>query len=126
MVYEGGLKIYTTLDPKLQQQASTSVDEILYDPNDPSAALVSIEPSTGAVKSMVGGSDFQQVKFNLATQGQRQPGSTFKPFVLATAIEQGISPDSRYVSQPLSIPMPPTQPTLTTTSSTMRMSTAGQ
>ncbi len=106
MVYEGGLKIYTTLDPQLQEQASTSVDEVLYDPNDPSAALVSIEPSTGAVKSMVGGSDFQQVKFNLATQGQRQPGSTFKPFVLATAIEQGISPDSRYVSQPLSIPMP--------------------
>ncbi len=106
MVYEGGLKIYTTLDPQLQEQASTSVDEILYDPNDPSAALVSIEPGTGAVKSMVGGSDFEQVKFNLATQGQRQPGSTFKPFVLATAIEQGISPQSRYVSQPLSIPMP--------------------
>ena len=106
MVYEGGLEIYTTLDPELQEQASTSVDEILYDPNDPSSALVSIEPSTGAVKSMVGGSDFEQVKFNLATQGQRQPGSTFKPFVLATAIEQGISPDSRYVSEPLSIPMP--------------------
>lgn len=106
MVYEGGLKIYTTLDPQLQEQASQSVDEILYDPNDPSAALVSIEPSTGAVKSMVGGSDFEQVKFNLATQGQRQPGSTFKPFVLAEAIEQGISPESRYESQPLSIPMP--------------------
>ncbi len=106
MVYEGGLKIYTTLDPQLQEQASQSVDEILYDPNDPSAALVSIEPGTGAVKSMVGGSDFEQVKFNLATQGQRQPGSTFKPFVLAEAIEQGISPESRYESQPLSIPMP--------------------
>ncbi|MGB3682694.1 MAG: PBP1A family penicillin-binding protein [Rubrobacteraceae bacterium] len=106
MVYEGGLKIYTTLDPQLQEQASQSVDEILYDPNDPSAALVSVEPSTGAVKSMVGGSNFEQVKFNLATQGKRQPGSTFKPFVLAEAIEQGISPESRYESQPLSIPMP--------------------
>lgn len=106
MVYEGGLKIYTTLDPQLQEHASQSVDEILYDPNDPSAALVSIEPSTGAVKSMVGGSDFKEVKFNLATQGKRQPGSTFKPFVLAEAINQGISPKSRYVSQPLRIPMP--------------------
>ena len=106
VVYEGGLKIYTTLDPQLQEQASLSVEEILYDPNDPSASLVSIEPSTGAVKSMVGGSDFDQVKFNLATQGKRQSGSTFKPFVLAEAIRQGVSPKSRYVSEPLSIPMP--------------------
>ncbi|MGF1472064.1 MAG: transglycosylase domain-containing protein [Rubrobacteraceae bacterium] len=106
MIYEGGLKIYTTLDPQLQEQASKSVEEILYDPNDPSSALVSVEPSTGAVKSMVGGTDFEQVKFNLATQGKRQSGSTFKPFVLAEAIHQGISPESRYVSQPLSIPMP--------------------
>ena len=106
MVYEGGLEIYTTLNPQLQEQASLSVDEILYDSNDPSAALVSVEPSTGAVRAMVGGSDFEQVKFNLATQGQRQPGSTFKPFVLAEAIEQGISPETKYVSQPLSIPMP--------------------
>ena len=100
------MEIYTTLNPQLQEQASLSVDEILYDPNDPSAALVSVEPSTGAVRAMVGGSDFEQVKFNLATQGRRQPGSTFKPFVLAEAIEQGISPKTRYMSQPLNIPMP--------------------
>jgi penicillin-binding protein 1A len=106
MVYEGGLKIYTTLDPGLQEHASQTVEEILSDPNDPSAALVSVEPSTGAVRAMVGGSDFEQVKFNLATQGHRQPGSTFKPFVLTEAIEQDISPETRYVSQPLSIPMP--------------------
>ncbi len=106
MVYEGGLEIHTTLDPDLQEYASQSVEEILYDSNDPSASLVSVEPSTGAVRAMVGGSDFEQVKFNLATQGQRQPGSTFKPFVLAEAIEQDISPESRYVSEPLSIPMP--------------------
>ena len=92
-LYEGGLKIYTTLDPKLQGLAAAAVDKVV-DPasSDPSASLVSVEPSTGAIKAVVGGSDFEQVKFNLATQGKRQPGSSFKMFVLAEAIRQGISP----------------------------------
>jgi penicillin-binding protein 1A len=71
--------------------------------DDPSASLVSVEPSTGAVKAVVGGSDFEQVKFNLATQGKRQPGSSFKTFVLAEAIRQGISPETGYESKDLSI-----------------------
>jgi len=73
---------------------------------DPSASLVSVEPSTGAVRALVGGSDFEQVKFNLATQAHRQPGSTFKAFVLATAINEGVSPDSVYESKALKIPLP--------------------
>ena len=106
-LYEGGLEIYTTLDPELQQQADEAVDQVVDPGNgDPSASLVSIEPSTGAVRAMVGGTDFQEVQFNLATQAQRQPGSTFKTFVLAEAINQGISLDTVYESAFLRIPLP--------------------
>jgi penicillin-binding protein 1A len=103
-LYEGGLKIYTTLDPTLQEHAVAAVGKVV-DPTagDPSASLVSVEPTTGAVKAVVGGSDFEQVKFNLATQGKRQPGSSFKTFVLAEAIRQGISPETGYESKDLSI-----------------------
>ena len=103
-LYEGGLHIYTTLDPALQEHAVAAVGKVV-DPTagDPSASLVSVEPSTGAVKAVVGGSDFEQVKFNLATQGKRQPGSSFKTFVLAEAIRQGISPETGYESKDLSI-----------------------
>ena len=105
-VYEGGLKIYTTLDPRFQELAATSVDDVVNpEEGGPSASLVSMDPETGAVKAMVGGSDFQQVKFNLATQGKRQPGSAFKTFVLSEAIRQGISTDTRYLSKYLEVPM---------------------
>jgi penicillin-binding protein 1A len=108
MVYEGGLKIYTTLDPHLQELANSAVNSIVNpEAGDPSAALVSIDPATGAVRAMVGGSDFNQVKFNLATQAHRQAGSSFKPFVYAEAIHQGISPESTYVSKHLEINMGP-------------------
>ena len=106
MVYEGGLGIYTTLDPDLQAMANNAVDSIV-DPEagDPSASLVSVEPETGAVRAMVGGSDFDQVKFNLATQAHRQAGSSFKPFVYAEAVNEGISPETMYISKHLSIDM---------------------
>ncbi|HEX2181427.1 MAG TPA: transglycosylase domain-containing protein [Rubrobacteraceae bacterium] len=107
-VYEGGLEIHTTLDPNLQEMANTAVDSIVNpEVGDPSASLVSVDPATGAVKAMVGGSDFDQVKFNLATQAHRQAGSSFKPFVYAEAIEQGISPETTYVSEHLEVPMGP-------------------
>jgi penicillin-binding protein 1A len=107
-VYEGGLKIYTTLDPELQEMANTAVDSIVNpEAGDPSAALVSVDPGTGAVRAMVGGSDFDQVKFNLATQAHRQAGSAFKPFVLSEALEQGISLETMYVSKHLYIDMGP-------------------
>jgi penicillin-binding protein 1A len=105
-VYEGGLEIHTTLDPDLQELANTAVDSIVNpEAGDPSAALVSVDPATGAVRAMVGGSDFDQVKFNLATQAHRQAGSSFKPFAFAEAIEQGISPETTYVSKHLEVPM---------------------
>jgi len=106
MVYEGGLKIYTTLDPDLQAMANNAVDSIVNpEAGDPSASLVSVEPATGAVRAMVGGSDFDQVKFNLATQAHRQAGSSFKPFVYAEAVHEGISPETMYVSKHLYIDM---------------------
>jgi penicillin-binding protein 1A len=106
MLYEGGLEIQTTLDPDLQAMASEAVGSIVNpEAGDPSAALVSIDPSTGAVKAMVGGSDFDQVKFNLATQAHRQAGSSFKPFSYAEAVHEGISPETMYVSRHLSIDM---------------------
>lgn len=105
MVYQGGLRIHTTLDPRLQELANTAVDRIVNpEDGDPSASLVSVEPETGAVRALVGGSDFSEVKFNLATQAERQPGSAFKTFVLAEAIKRGISPEeTEYVSEELKI-----------------------
>jgi len=106
MVYEGGLEIYTTLDPDLQGMANDAVDSIVNpEAGDPSASLVSVDPGTGAVRAMVGGSDFDQVKFNLATQAHRQAGSSFKPFVYSEAVHEGISPETMYVSKHLNIAM---------------------
>jgi penicillin-binding protein 1A len=109
-VYQGGMKVFTTIDLELQKAAEQEVargleeierrqlrssrtdaasrgaDDVLQ------AALVAMDPKTGEVRAMVGGRDFQTSKFNRATQAYRQPGSAFKPFVYATAIERGFSP----------------------------------
>ena len=105
--YYGGLKIKTTLDLSLQRAADQAVEQVLpYGPGEPSASLVAIDNHTGEVRAMVGGpiingqEDYQQAPFNLATEGHRQPGSAFKPFTLAVALEQGIGPDSTWVSAP--------------------------
>ena len=68
---------------------ATPIDKWLPSPTGPQAALVAINPSTGAVLAMYGGRSFHASQFNLAVQGERQPGSSFKPFVLATALEGG-------------------------------------
>lgn len=91
-VFKGGFEIYTTLEPGMQIAAENAIEEILYDPEDPAAALVAMDPQNGYIKAMVGGKDFSEMKFNLATQSKRQPGSTFKVFALIAALEQGISP----------------------------------
>src|SRR5439155_12220136 len=77
----------------------------LTDPNGPSAALVAIDPRDGKVLAMIGGNSYLKSQFNLAVQGERQPGSSFKPFVLATALKQGISPGSEFESGPVAIPL---------------------
>ena len=66
----------------------------------PDAALVAIDPRDGRVLAMVGGEDFDKSQFNLAVQGQRQTGSAFKPFVLTAAVDQGISPQTEFTSEP--------------------------
>jgi penicillin-binding protein 1A len=96
-VREGGLKVYTTIDPKLQRAANASIRHVLDAHGDPAAAIVAIQPGTGAIRAMasvIPGNRKNQ--FNLAAQSTRQAGSTFKAFVLASAIEKGIDPDSTY------------------------------
>ena len=105
-VLTGGLRVYTSVDLDLQQAAEDSIAEVLDQPGDPSAALVAIDVTTGRMVAMVGGSDFSQLQFNLATQGRRQPGSAFKPFVLVTALQQGMSPDTTYDSASITIDLP--------------------
>ena len=96
----GGLRVYTTLDADVQQFAETSVARRLAELDKKrkgqdgplQAALVAIEPSTGYVRALVGGRDFVESPFNRATDAKRQPGSAFKPFVFAAAMEAGFSP----------------------------------
>jgi penicillin-binding protein 1A len=102
-VFGGGLDVQTTIDLRLQRLARRAIQTVLREPNGPSAALVAIRPSTGEILAMYGGDNFRQSQFNLAVQGERQPGSSFKPFVLATALKQGISPSTVFPSKPLMI-----------------------
>ena len=107
-VEAGGLQVRTTLDPRMQNDAHAAIASTLVQKTDPAAALVAIDPSTGAVKAMLGylpgGGGLQ---FNLATQSGRTAGSAFKPFVLATAVDQGISLYSTFSGPPvLTIPDP--------------------
>ncbi|MGH9178693.1 MAG: transglycosylase domain-containing protein [Acidimicrobiales bacterium] len=95
-VFKGGLRIQTSLDPNLQKAAEEHRNRVLP----PSmlrgrftSALVSVEPGTGFVRAMIAGDDFGTAKYNLATQGKRQPGSSFKTFVLLAALEEGYNPN---------------------------------
>src|SRR6202044_3883195 len=87
--FGGGLRIKTTLDLELQRAAEHSINGYLAYSGDPSAALLAIENSTGEVRAMVGGRNYDESSFNLATNGERQPGSLFKAFDLAAALEKG-------------------------------------
>jgi penicillin-binding protein 1A len=105
IVFGGGLKIRTTLDPDLQAAAEHAISGRLAGVG-PSASLVAIENKTGEIKAMVGGPDYNQKPFNLATNGHRQPGSSFKPFTLLAALGDGVSPDATFTSQPKVFPVP--------------------
>jgi penicillin-binding protein 1A len=106
-VRQGGLKVWTTIDPELQRVGLEAMRAALPYSTDPSSALVSVDPRNGQIRAMVSSSHYGQSQFNLAAQGHRQPGSTFKTFVLTTAIKQGIDPYSTYyTSKPLSLDLP--------------------
>ena len=100
-VYEGGLKVYTTIDIEVQRAADDEVRRVLATldkrksrraEGDLQAALVAIDPRSGEVRALVGGRDFATSNFNRASQANRQPGSAFKPFVYAAALEAGFTP----------------------------------
>ena len=102
-VFGGGYRVTTSIDLALQKAARRAIAKWLPDPEGPAAALVAIDPRDGSVVAMVGGRNFRESQFNLAAQAQRQPGSAFKPFVLAAGLQQGIAPGSTFVSKPISI-----------------------
>ncbi len=105
-VYEGGLKVYTTIDIDMQRAADAEVQRVLNDldrrrsararssPAILQASLVAIDPRSGEVRALIGGRDFVQSNYNRVTLAKRQPGSAFKPFVYAAALEAGFTPAS--------------------------------
>ncbi|HMA26303.1 MAG TPA: transglycosylase domain-containing protein, partial [Solirubrobacterales bacterium] len=95
--FGGGLQVHSSLDLDMQNAAQEIAQSTLSGVA-PTASVVVIDNATGQVKAMVGGNDYQNHPFNLATNGHRQPGSSFKPFTLATALSQGISPGTSYAS----------------------------
>ncbi|MCG8689496.1 MAG: PBP1A family penicillin-binding protein [Desulfobacterales bacterium] len=117
VVYHGGIKVYSTLDPRLQSEAEASVrdgldrlDKLIGLNQDSKektqAALVAIDTASGAVKAMVGGRDYYASEFNRAVDGRRQAGSGFKPFLYYAGFQkQGLQPASLYMDKPVSIPV---------------------
>jgi penicillin-binding protein 1A len=111
MVFKGGLRVYTTLNPTMQLAAEQALREGLRAleartvkprPGDrPEGAIITIEPQTGYIKAIVGGYDFFRSEFNRAVQARRQPGSAFKPFVYLAALEAGLTPATRIDDAPV-------------------------
>ena len=100
----GGLKVYTTIDPKFQQAARSAIDGVLAGYPGPASAIVSVDPANGYIRAMASSGTYKDRTFNLAAQGHRQPGSSFKTFVLTTAVRKGIDPTrTTYVSKPLNL-----------------------
>jgi penicillin-binding protein 1A len=100
-VRRGGLKVRTTIDLKLQQAARKAIRDTLTFGNAPSSAIVTIDPRNGYIRAMASSADYGRSKFNLAAQGHRQPGSTFKVMGLMAALDLGVSPSTQYTSRPL-------------------------
>ena len=107
----GGLKAYTTIDPALQERAQEAVNScgVCYSGGGPAAALASVDPKNGEIVALASTQDYSnESQFNYAWQAHRQPGSSFKTFVLSTAIKQGVDPYSTYYdgTSPKTLPLP--------------------
>ena len=108
VLYREGLDVYTTLNTRFQQYANEAIRKGLEElqkrhprKSPAEAALIAIDPFTGEIKALVGGSDFGKSEWNRAVQAPRQPGSAFKPFILATALENGFSPSFKLLDEPI-------------------------
>jgi penicillin-binding protein 1A len=95
-VEDGGLKVYTTLDLHMQELAHKAIEEVLDEPGDPASAIVTIDPHNGYIETMAESESYEQSQYNLAAEGHRQPGSTFKAIDLADALSRGVDPDTTY------------------------------
>ncbi|HWX45400.1 MAG TPA: transglycosylase domain-containing protein [Solirubrobacteraceae bacterium] len=101
-VERGGLKVYTTLNLHMQELAHNAIAEVLNQPEDPASAIVTIDPHNGYIETMAESQSYEQSQFNLASEGHRQPGSTFKAIDLADALSRGVDPNSTsYLSHTL-------------------------
>ncbi|HEY3379074.1 MAG TPA: PBP1A family penicillin-binding protein [Armatimonadota bacterium] len=103
LTYDYGVDVYTTIDPRMQKKAEEVVTEQVqanHFRNIDDGALVAIDPKTGFIKAMVGGTNFRKDQYNIITQGHRQPGSAFKPFVYTTALLHGYTPQTRVYDRP--------------------------
>jgi penicillin-binding protein 1A len=99
----GGLKVYTTINLNMQRLARKAIAEVLNQPEDPASAIVTLDPRTGDIEAMAESESYQQSQYNLAADGHRQPGSTFKAIDLAEALSRGVDPNNTYyVSHTLS------------------------
>jgi penicillin-binding protein 1A len=101
-VKQGGLRVYTTIDLKMQRLARKAIAEVLNQPEDPASAIVTLNPHNGAIEAMAESQSYEQSQYNLAADGHRQPGSTFKAIDLADALSRGVDPNStNYLSHTL-------------------------
>ncbi len=95
-VAQGGLKVYTTIDLNMQRLARKAIAEVLNEPEDPASAIVTLNPANGDIEAMAESESYEKSQYNLAADGHRQPGSTFKAIDLADALSRGVDPNSTY------------------------------
>jgi penicillin-binding protein 1A len=93
-VEQGGLKVYTTINLNMQRLARKAIGEVLNQPEDPASAIVTLNPANGDIEAMAESESYEKSQYNLAADGHRQPGSTFKAIDLADALSRGVDPNS--------------------------------